>query len=844
MWGLAMGIAILWAILDRRVPAWDQSEHLSQATNYWWTLTHSNWLAPEGWRHLWMLSPKYPPVLYLVTAPIHALIGPGPDQALLANGLFALILLIATYGLGRHCFNAQIGLLAAGICLLMPRLIQVGLDYQLDYAVTALVVVSFWCLTVWQDAQTRWRQWGWILGFGISFGLALMTKQAAVLFLAVPLVWVSLTTLYGWRWGRMLQLVVGAIATLLVMFPWLSVNWVFQFSILGNTNVRSAQMEGDPALATLAAWTYYWQDLPAAVSWILLIVPLVGLFFWLVGLLPGRKSSLQLDGTVAGRWWLLTYLLGAYLLWSAVVNKDSRYIAPYLPVLAILLAWGLGCWWRRWPWVTNLTLGLSVLVTVLSLFPIGLAPGQWIVASLAPAGQLYPYRGQPYPHPELMDWVAQSRPYQISTLGGLHSTAAVNQFNISYYGKLQNYQVYGRQVAEHADLLEQDLRSLSWFYARRKLDQPWPPEHDSNKAEMVRQLEQRPEFKVDQTWDLPGNRRLYLYRRQTFPVTVTALPDSACAVSDQPQLSRVDVPAQVPPGEPMPVTYEWVGKWQMLRTGLVWLTWQPSAIAEGSTNPTGSPAWIHDHGIGLGTLRPNPIQPNQRTLSAADDIHPDGCFQITERTATLPPADLASGSYRLAGRYLQENAGGGTPQPLEVPDTVATVTPSAPLMPAPELDWVTQLRTISRFLPQGPDFLDNVFDPIGRLNLYDPIQSYTVQAEQTLTQRWQDEPATVEYGYALALSQVLQLKVPAAIATLEQLAQQDADNPYVHAYLGFVNLYAFHPRAAQTALTPALELAPDSAEIQGLSAIAALLQGHLREAWQRINTAIDLSVTD
>jgi 4-amino-4-deoxy-L-arabinose transferase-like glycosyltransferase len=47
-----------------------------------------------------MLSPKYPPVLYLVTAGVHTLLGPGPDIAIVANAIFGLILLIATYGLG------------------------------------------------------------------------------------------------------------------------------------------------------------------------------------------------------------------------------------------------------------------------------------------------------------------------------------------------------------------------------------------------------------------------------------------------------------------------------------------------------------------------------------------------------------------------------------------------------------------------------------------------------------------------------------------------------------------------------------------------------------------------
>ncbi|NER78322.1 MAG: phospholipid carrier-dependent glycosyltransferase [Leptolyngbya sp. SIO1D8] len=846
LWGLAMGIAILWILLDQDVPAWDQAEHLSHSMNHWWTLTQSDWLSPEGWRHLWMLSPKYPPVFYWVTALVHSLLGPGSDQAMTANAFFALVLLIATYGLGRHLFSAQVGMLAAGVCLLMPRLIHTGLDYQLDYAVTAVVMVCLWSLTVWRDATQGFKQWVWIGVFGVSFGLALMTKQAALLFLGVPLLWVGLAGILYRRWGRLLQLLLGAISTLIVMLPWLSVNWVFQFSILENTNVRSAQAEGDPMLNTFAAWLYYWQDLPSAVSWVLLLVPLIGIILWLLGLLPGRRSPTSLNVTQSGYGWLLIYLLAAYLLWSAIVNKDPRYIAPYLPALAIFLAWGLACWSRLWPGVVWGTLGVGVLVTLLNLFPLGFAPAHWLASTLAPNAQLYPHPAFS-PHVELITHVAQASPYQISTIGGLHSTAIVNQHNVSYYGKLQDYQVYGRQVGSRPSLIEKDLRSLSWFYAQGDINQPWPLEEDNSHAEMVRQLEQRPDFSLEQTWDLPDNKRLYLYRRQQFPVTVMVLPESACASDPLPRLNRVEAPAQISPGQAMPVTYEWLGTWKDLQAANVLLTWQPATNADNAN----ARAWIHDHGIGLGTLRPNPIQANQTTLSAAD-INSDGCFQVTEYTATFPPESTVPGAYRLTGRYF--SSADNAPSPLEVPEVMVTVNPqAAPAIPAendlttpmpPEIDWVTQLRETARFLPQGPGFLDEVFDPIGRINVYDPIQNYTVQAEKTLQLRWQDSPDSVEYGYGLALAQVLQLKVDAAISTLNQLAIQDAENPYVHAYLGFVNLYAFRPKSAQTALQPALELAPESAEIQGLSAISALFQGNLWGAWQKGRLAIALATPE
>jgi hypothetical protein len=503
-----------------------------------------------------------------------------------------------------------------------------------------------------------------------------------------------------------------------------------------------------------------------------------------------------------------------------------------LPAIAIFLAWGLACWWRKWPGVTSATYVLGTLVALLTIFPTGLPSLAEFANLLAPRAAFYPYLGDRYPHPEFVDHIAQAQPYQLSTVGGLQSTEVFNQHNVSYYGKLHDYQVYGRQVGSRPSKHEQDLRSLSWFYAQGDIAAPWPPPGDDEQSQLVRLLEANSEFAVDRTWDLPNHTRLYLYRRQQLPVTVTALPENTCS-TEGPRLSRVEVPERVPPGQPMPVTYEWVGQWQALSTGLTLLTWEPPA----GTVAANEPPWIHDHGIGLGTLRPHPIQAQQTVLSAAN-INPTGCFRVTERTATLPPETAIAGPYRLVGTYV--NSATDTDQTLPLPETVVTVDAQAPATPAPDVDWVTQLREISPLLPQGPDYLDEVFDPIGRLNLYDPIQAYLVQAEQSLQRRWEAQPDRVNYGYGLVLSQVLQLKVKAAITSLETLVQQDADNPYAHAYLGFVNLYAFRPRAAQMALAPALAMAPESPEIQGLSAVAALFRGQLWGAWQHGRTAIAL----
>jgi cytochrome c-type biogenesis protein CcmH/NrfG len=96
----------------------------------------------------------------------------------------------------------------------------------------------------------------------------------------------------------------------------------------------------------------------------------------------------------------------------------------------------------------------------------------------------------------------------------------------------------------------------------------------------------------------------------------------------------------------------------------------------------------------------------------------------------------------------------------------------------------------------------------------------------------QQEPNNLELAYALAFSRVLQQNVKSAIAALEKVTQLDSQNPYAYAYLAFVQLYGWHPKAAQTALKPALALNSNLPEIRILNGVAALMQGNLIQAWQ------------
>jgi 4-amino-4-deoxy-L-arabinose transferase-like glycosyltransferase len=840
----------IWLALDHSVPAWDQTNHLTGSLNYLNALQQAQWFSGEWWQSLWKLSSKYPPLTYIATGPFQQLFGTGPDQALLVNLLFSAILLGSVYALGKYLFNTQVGFWAAGLCILLPRLYTVRLNYLIDYPLTALVVASFWCLTVWRDTKTQWQGWRWALGFGLCFGLAMMVKQTVLLFLFVPLLWLFIKLLRQQNWGKLAQLIGGFLLSIFIFGPWYRPNWIFLFSTAQNAIITPAMEEGDPPLNTLAAWTYYWNDLPRAVSWPLLVVPLVGLLLYWSRLFPalgerrggegeqgsrgagenylgtqGLKRSpthplppspphITTRSTGSAFRWLALFLIGSYFLCSANQNKDLRYIMPYLPILSVVLAYGLTLWPRRWRYVRWSTVGLAFLLMCLNLFGIGGKPGTYFTQALSPKAQNYPYLGPEWPHAQVIDEIIRTEPQLRSTVGVMPRIPDLNHNNVNYYGALRKFQVYGREVGVRNKFVAQDARSLSWFLTKTG-DEATRRE---TQALLIQTIEQSPDFQLQKNWNLPDRTVLKLYHRAQTPFQVQQLQQPLTQV----RLERVIVPEKTPPGVPVPVTYEWSGPWQQLRSGIVLLNWKGLGTAESQNSNPQSNRWLHDHGMAMGELHAGRLSTNQSQVS----------FRVIEKMAMLPPANIAAGTYTLEATYLNRETGENYPIP--VPPVGLNIVPNVPATPAPELDLVTQLRTLAASLPQGRKALDLVFDEIGRINQYDPVQDYTRQTESAMNYRLEQEPQNRDWAYALAFSKILQKDAEGAIAALKRVVQLDSQNPFAHAYLAFVYLYQWRGKDAQDAIQPALALNPNIPEVQALSGVAALLQGNVFKAWDTL----------
>ncbi|WP_240038991.1 MULTISPECIES: phospholipid carrier-dependent glycosyltransferase [Okeania] len=1014
LWLLGAVSDRLWFAFDKSVPAWDQADYLTGSLTYWRAFQNVQLFSGEWWQHFWELSPKVPPLTYILTVPFQVTFGRGADQATLVNLFFSVILLASVYSLGKKLFNQKVGFWAAVLCILFPGLYRYRLQYLLDYPLTAMVTLSFCCLTFWywdreqgignreqrrgnrqqatgnrenqtgkidkekfnfnsektsifdkllskisaignreQGTGNRENQTGkidkekfnfnsektsifdkllskisaignreqgmenrewkigkidktkfdfssektsifdkllskisaianhllisltlkdWLLAtaFGLAFGAAILVKQTTIFFLFIPLLSIGVNILRKRQWQKLIQLIFSLCLSVAVFYPWARTNWLLMLTAGKRATVDSAIAEGDPNLLSLDAWLYYWKLLPYHISLPLLIIPIGGLFFYFIR--SFKKQDKFSSNYLHSCRWLAIFLIGGYLICSLNINKDFRYTLPLLPVLSILLAFGLMQFPRkvgkqiRW-----FTIGLAIILMVLNLWPVGGIFFRKISAWLSPGGVYYAHLGKEWPHQKVIAEIIKTDPYLRSTLGVLPSTPEINQHNLNYYGALQNLQVYGRQVGTNLKQVPQDVRSLSWFVTKTN-DQGSVKRIKKAQAAIVNTIEQNPNFQLQKSWLLPDNSNLNLYHNQFLPVEVHPLTKP----QEKIKLDYVILSPKIRPGVPIPITYKWSGSWQELQSGLVLLTYRRENIAIPTVtkyiyNPPKSPlergtlnvpplergakggyktvshrfknccinppkfqqlvsdniseksitSFIHDRAIGMGSLYPGVSPANKSEVG----------FEIIERIGMLPPANISSGNYILEATYLNRKTGETYPIPIQPPVRVE-VDPQAEILPAPELDLVTQLRMWGQKLPLGIKGLETVFEEVGRVNQYDPVQDYTTQAEKTLSYRLQQDPNNLELLYGLSLARVLQQDADGAIAALTRVTELDSQNPFAYAYLAFVYLYNLNPGPAAIALKSALELDPTQPEIRALNGVTALMQGNVIKAWR------------
>ena len=446
LWGLATGADRLWLHLDQALPNWDHADYLNSAVDHGralGVLPGGGW---RGWGALLDLSPKIPPLASLVNGSVMAISGDAPDQALWANPLWQGLLLLGVACWGRQLLGPWFGLLAAALVVIAPGLAEQRTTFSLDLPLTATTTLALWRLGCWQRARPQGGRWHQAAGAALLVAAAVLIKQSALLVLAPPCLWLAYCGLWDPR--RRPQVLAALALVLVVVAPWLKHNWI---TTLGGTNravIESAANEGDPAVFSLASLLWYPTRLADQLGGLPLALAGLGAtgFCW-------QQRRQGWPALAPGWGWLLGTSLSGLVFITLSPNKDSRYIAPVLPLLALVLAWG---WWQllallRSRWGSPLALG----VMGAGLIGSAGATAQWQAQELQ--------RRPGPPVPALIEALRQRVGGRPTTLLTAVSSAQLNEHTFTTYGRLQGGQIVARKISLDPAHNERLGRQAEWI---------------------------------------------------------------------------------------------------------------------------------------------------------------------------------------------------------------------------------------------------------------------------------------------------------------------------------------------------------------------------------------------
>lgn len=345
---LAMIVAqSVWVYMDKQPPSWDPAHYLDL------TLGHERALQSRGlpgfFSDVIASDPVRAPLLTMLAVPIFLVAGPGPDRGIILNLLLWPILLLAVYLLGRRLFTARTGLLAAFLTATTPIVFGLAHEFFIEFLLTTLVTVTVLLLLKTDGFARR----GASVALGVAIGLGLLTKVTFPLYVAGPCLVLGIAALspivrarrHGERIAGQLAgiavniCIIGALAVAIPFFwyvhdlkpSWEYAKWASNGA--GSLPYGPAQPYKPDEIAKFTLLV-----INVDVSWLYVIVPLIGLAVVLVAWWRGRAGASVWRRTAVKGLMLIGWFAIPFWYVTLSHNHDPRFLAPAMPAFALLVA--------------------------------------------------------------------------------------------------------------------------------------------------------------------------------------------------------------------------------------------------------------------------------------------------------------------------------------------------------------------------------------------------------------------------------------------------------------------------------------------------------------------------
>lgn len=329
---------IAWTLRDRTPPAWDPSDHLRYAYDYYRLLAHADFAGFA--RELFSTHHYYAPFVHLVNAMVFLLFGASRLTGIGVNLLSLAAMLWAVASISRrlytpaptdaapvkHAVPVSLSVLPALIAACYHFSAWLLHDSFLDFPLIAIVAVSFALLV--RAGEFRVRRDA--LLFAVFAGFGLLVKQTFAFFLILPALYVGTRVLLTRDRRAIVNLILAVLVMLLIAAIWYAPH-IGDVIAIYRENQQAAVSENEAPLYSFDSNFFY---IHALLS-MQMQLPLGALFaaglIYSVIRCPKPSAILYL------------WLLSGIATFALVANKDVRYTAPVLPAAAILSA----CWLRE-----------------------------------------------------------------------------------------------------------------------------------------------------------------------------------------------------------------------------------------------------------------------------------------------------------------------------------------------------------------------------------------------------------------------------------------------------------------------------------------------------------------
>ncbi|OGS19178.1 MAG: hypothetical protein A3J83_07285 [Elusimicrobia bacterium RIFOXYA2_FULL_40_6] len=368
--------ALIWLKIDTRPASYDQTFHLLLSYGYFDVVkvpSHDILI------RLMDVSKYYPPVYHLCIVPFHFLFGISGHNFIFVNLFFLSILFFTLYKIGKTLYSRETGLLAAVVFSSVAFFLHCLYNCLIELSLTAMIMLSIYLYFKTDNFQSR--KYTLLLSFAAATGM--LVKWSYAFFVVIPLVYyicLRFNNIFMSLSGSekkilLFNLVVIKILFLFFMFvfPFFVGNFLFSFligilaigAILFYKRVYSEKyyplfnflllalivalfagpwffrhffqliskyqwimehailVEKKPELFSLSAFLYYPQTMLFYFSIYHIPMFIAGLAVFFIKWKPKNKT-------------LLIWILPGLLVITFITNKDSRFMMPLFPLLALI----------------------------------------------------------------------------------------------------------------------------------------------------------------------------------------------------------------------------------------------------------------------------------------------------------------------------------------------------------------------------------------------------------------------------------------------------------------------------------------------------------------------------